>query len=128
MEIALDEEPSAQQLVDRPITLSFDSGRINGSTGCNRYFGAFEQLSQNSFSTGSSFALTRKYCRDTMDQERSYMRFLTDKTFYFKILNAGENRDGDELVLLDNAAKPGQELALGEDVLARFHVSVEEAE
>ena len=63
-----------------------------------------------------------------MDQERSYMRFLTDKTFYFKILNAGENRDRDELVLLDNAATPGQELALGEDVLARFHVSVEEAE
>merc|ERR1719379_798162 len=119
VEIALNEEPSAQQLLDRPITLSFESGRIHGSTGCNRYFGAFQQLSQNSFSTSNQFGLTRRYCGDAMEQERSYIRFVTDKTFYFQIVSAGENGDGDELVLLDNVNEPGQELALGEEVLAR---------
>ena len=69
-----------------PITLNFNSSRMSGSNGCNRYFGAYEQLSENSFSTGS-FASTRKYCAAVSLQEMNYMTFLRDRIFFYDVLN-----------------------------------------
>eukprot|EP01083_Nonionella_stella_P069319 184732_1 len=103
VEISFDEDTSSDlQLIptEYPITLSFDSGRIYGSTGCNRYFGKYGQPSDDSFSTGR-FGLTKKLCRPVMEQERSYMKFFSKKTFFFEINNStGQNED--ELVLFDN--------------------------
>ena len=67
-----------------PITLNFNSSRMSGSNGCNRYFGSYEQLSENSFSTGS-FASTRKYCAAVSLQERNYMTFLRDRIFFYGV-------------------------------------------
>ena len=74
------------QPIDRtyPITLNFNSSRMSGSNGCNRYFGSYEQLSENSFSTGS-FASTRKYCAAVSLQERNYMTFLRDWIFFYEV-------------------------------------------
>lgn len=74
------------QPIDRtyPITLNFNSSRMSGSNGCNRYFGSYEQLSENSFSTGS-FASTRKYCAAVSLQERNYMTFLRDRIFFYEV-------------------------------------------
>ncbi len=129
VEIAFDGEPTAPRLspisLDHPITLAFDSERTYGSTGCNSYSGALRQLSGNSFGTGN-FRLTRKYCRSVMDQERNYLRFLRNRMFHFKIISTGEGED--ELVLLDNVAKPDVEIVQGEEVLARFRVLNEDVE
>lgn len=67
-----------------PITLNFNSSRMSGSNGCNRYFGAYEQLSDNSFSTGS-FASTRKYCAAVSLQEMNYMTFLRNRIFFYEV-------------------------------------------
>ena len=67
-----------------PITLNFNSSRMSGSNGCNRYFGAYEQLSENSFSTGS-FASTRKYCAAVSLQEMNYMTFIRDRIFFYMV-------------------------------------------
>jgi len=67
-----------------PITLNFNSSRMSGSNGCNRYFGSYEQLSENSFSTGS-FASTRKYCAAVRLQEFNYMTFIRDRIFFYEV-------------------------------------------
>jgi len=112
VEIAFNDETNTTVSLSHPITLSFNSDSTYGSTGCNRYFGTPQQLSQHSFST-SNFRLTRMYCRDVMDQERSYMRFFRNRKFYFNIVSS-EN-DEDELILLDDIPDAGEE-----NILARF--------
>jgi len=57
---------------------------MSGSNGCNRYFGGYEQLSENSFSTGS-FASTRKYCAAVRLQEMNYMAFIRDRIFFYEV-------------------------------------------
>ncbi len=58
-----------------------------------------------------------------MEQERSYMKFFSKKTFFFEINNStGQNED--ELVLFDNTpVTPERDLLQEtERVLARFRV------
>ena len=125
VEIAFHEDPTAQQLdsvsLDHPITLSFESERARGSTGCNRYFGGFRQLSPNSFSTSGHFGMTRKYCRAVDEQERNYMRFLRNKMFYYKMI-------GDELILMENEPGPEEELVEEDNISARFRALDEDVE
>ena len=86
-ELAYTPGTSAQPIdTTYPITLNFNSSRMSGSNGCNRYFGLYEKLSENSFSTGS-FASTRKYCATVSLQEMNYMTFLRDRIFFYDVLN-----------------------------------------
>ena len=125
LEIAFNEENTTQISPNHNITLSFDSDRTHGSTGCNRYFGEYQQLSESSFST-SIFGLTRMYCQDTMVQEMNYMRFLRSRIFFYKIICTGESED--ELILFDAIPGPEGELVQGEEVLARFRILNEDVE
>jgi len=109
--------------LNHPITLTFDSTQISGSTGCNRYFGPFDSLSENSFST-SGFGTTRKYCGEVMEQERNYTGFLSGRTFFHEISIAEDNAY--ELVLFDNVAGPGGELVQAENIVARFRTLIED--
>jgi len=119
----LDAESTTRQLdpimPNHPITLLLSSDRIDGSTGCNNYFGSLQDLSEESFST-SNFGLTRMYCRDVMEQERNYMRFLRNRTFFYNITTSEMN---DELILSDAIPGPGGEMMRGEEILARFRAS-----
>ena len=106
---------------NHPITLSFSSTKLSGGTGCNRYFGGYEELSDNSFSTGRC-ALTRKYCRQVDEQEKSYIKFLTGRIFCYEI-NSTDDENEYELTLFDYTVGTDGQPMQTEDVLARFSTS-----
>jgi len=90
-------------LINNPITLEFDTNKITGSTGCNRYFGPYTITSEHSFNT-SSFATTRKLCplEGVMEQEQSYTSLMSNKHFLVEVVNATDSNSGvEELVLWD---------------------------
>eukprot|EP00585_Thalassiosira_rotula_P013345 CAMPEP_0196132786 /NCGR_PEP_ID=MMETSP0910-20130528/2265_1 /TAXON_ID=49265 /ORGANISM="Thalassiosira rotula, Strain GSO102" /LENGTH=277 /DNA_ID=CAMNT_0041392425 /DNA_START=96 /DNA_END=929 /DNA_ORIENTATION=- len=133
LEIAFGEEPNTQQITtishNLPITLYFDSERayISGNTGCNNYGGTLQQLSQNSFTTPGGFRLTRKFCRGLIgEQEKNYMKFLKNRTFYFKM--ASTEDIGAELILLDEMSESEEETTREEIILARFRGLTEDIE
>ena len=101
-----------------PITLLFSSTKLSGGTGCNRYFGGYEELSDNSFSTGRC-ALTRKYCRQVDEQEKSYIQFLTGRIFFYEI-NSTDDENEYELTLFDYTVGTDGQPMQTEDVLAKF--------
>jgi len=70
-----------------PITLNFNSSILAGNNGCNNYRGGYEQLTENSFSTSSGFATTRKYCAAVRLQEMNYMTFIRDRIFFYDVFN-----------------------------------------
>jgi len=54
-----------------------DSGAIEGSGGCNSYFGNFQDLSETSFSIAPNIMTTLKLCGDELDnQESQYLKNL----------------------------------------------------
>ena len=75
------------------ITLSFTSdGQVNGTGGCNRYFGAIESGEAGELSFGPLGA-TRMACpTEVMDQEMAFFQALESVTRY--------EIDGDRLTLL----------------------------
>jgi len=90
-------------LTNNPITLEFDTNKITGSTGCNRYFGPYTIASEHSFNT-SGFATTRKLCpsEGVMEQEQSFTSLFSNKHFLAEVLNATDSNSGvEELVLWD---------------------------
>lgn len=121
IEFALNDDPSLLMpiLSDNHITLSFiDSGRIAGSSGCNRYHGSI-QLStvENSFNT-SFVGGTRMACpgaEGVMEQEKSFLEFMTGRTFYYEL----DEDDSGELVLLDATVRSKGHVVPGE-IVARF--------
>lgn len=106
-------------LVNNPITLEFDTDKITGSTGCNRYFGSYKIESDHSFSTRNT-ATTRKVCpiEGVMEQEQSYTSLFSNKHFLVEILNATDG-NGEELLLWDYVPSSSHERIRGE-LLARF--------
>lgn len=79
-------------IAGRPITIAFKDGQVNGSSGCNSYFGEYT-VNGNEISFGP-LASTEMACMDPegiMQQEQEYLHFLSEVvTFEMK---------GDQLVL-----------------------------
>jgi heat shock protein HslJ len=77
-------------LPDTPITLNFADGGINGSAGCNSYFGVFTQ--SGSSLTFGAIGSTKMACPDpTMQQENEYLAALGAVSSF--------TLDGDQLTL-----------------------------
>lgn len=97
-----------------PITLSFHSGRITGSTGCNRYRGEFELLSNEdgALSIKDNFSTTRMFCNGKMEQERNFITFLENGTVFYEIIS-------NELIFYDYVPGIAGGSSRGE-ILARF--------
>ncbi len=79
-------------ITDRPITISFEDGQVNGSSGCNSYFGEYK-INGNEISFGP-LASTEMACLDPegiMDQEYEYLTFLSEVVTY--------SIEGDQLIL-----------------------------
>ena len=71
----IQDETASSLLVDTQITAEFADGQINGTAGCNHYFGSYEIDGDNI--TFSDFGTTRKACpNEIMEQERSYLAAL----------------------------------------------------
>lgn len=85
---------------DSDVTAEFVAGQVNGSAGCNRYFGSYE-LSGNSLTMAGPFGITEMFCTSppgVMEQESQYITVLQDAASYeidgdqLQIANAdGEN-------------------------------------
>ena len=71
----IQDETASSLLVESQITAEFADGEINGTAGCNSYFGSYEIDGDKI--TFSGFATTRKACpKEIMEQERSYLAAL----------------------------------------------------
>lgn len=73
------------------VTAEFADGQINGSAGCNRYFGSYE-LSGQDLTMAGPFGITEMFCDSPpgiMDQESQYIATLQDAASY--------EIDGDQL-------------------------------
>jgi heat shock protein HslJ len=93
-------------LLDQPAptpgktTLHFESGKVSGSDGCNRYSGSYT-FADNEFKVGPDMVSTKMACAEPlMQQATAFMSALTTAT--------GLKMVADELVLLDAG---GNELA-----------------
>lgn len=109
--------------ITAPITLEFDleNGMIRGNTGCNNYSGRLDNWADESFSTAGQFMTTRMGCEDElMEQEMAFLRFLMDKTFFYKIIDTNEHV---ELVWFDDLPSSDNE---GGSIVARFVSSTSE--
>jgi heat shock protein HslJ len=66
----------------RPLTISFEDGRLNGFSGCNRFFGHYTDSTDGVFSTGQLGA-TKMACGDGRDQlEQHYLEQLAASKLY----------------------------------------------
>jgi heat shock protein HslJ len=66
------------------VTAEFVDGQINGSAGCNNYFGSYE-LSGNSLTMAGPFGITEMFCASppgVMEQESQYMVTIQDAASY----------------------------------------------
>ena len=104
------------------ITLSFESKRISGSTGCNRYHSSVDFYAENAFNT-SFVATTRMLCggEGVMEQETNYIKFLSGSEFFYDFVSAtaGNGEAQNELILLDSITRPKGHSVPGE-IVARF--------
>jgi heat shock protein HslJ len=65
------------------ITANFKNGEINGSAGCNSYFGRYQDEGQNL--TIGEIGMTEMYCMEPeglMDQESTYLKLLAEAQSY----------------------------------------------
>ena len=72
-----------QVLEGTSITANFENGEINGSAGCNSYFGAYQVEAQN-ISFGQ-IGMTEMFCMEpegVMEQESFYLGALADAQRY----------------------------------------------
>ena len=68
---------------DSTVSAEFTEGQINGSAGCNNYFGSYEVSGKNL--TFGPVASTEMYCMDPegiMDQEYAYLKSLGQAETY----------------------------------------------
>jgi heat shock protein HslJ len=77
------------------VTLHFEDGRLDGTAGCNGYFGDY-QLAGDSLTVGT-LGSTEMWCEGLMDQESAYLN----------LLRAVETaaREGDSLILTGPAGR-----------------------
>jgi heat shock protein HslJ len=103
---------NGQQLVPTTsITIIFTSGgKLSGSSGCNRYSGAYTS-SGNSFQTTSPLASTMMACpQPIMDQEAAYLNSLAAARTY--------SVSGSQLILSDSSGKNALVYQAQEQVLS----------
>ncbi|MGB3459759.1 MAG: META domain-containing protein [Halobacteriota archaeon] len=70
-------------LVNTTITAYFENGSINGSAGCNGYFGAYT-VDGNEINISKALGTTKMYCgpEEVMQQEYQYLEMLGNVTTY----------------------------------------------
>lgn len=66
--------PGEAPIEDAAPTLSFEEGNINGTTGCNGYFGSYTLDGTNL--TIGQVGQTEMYCDGRMEQEQAYLQML----------------------------------------------------
>ena len=80
-------------LPENPGSIEFASGRVTGSTGCNRYFGSYQLMGGESVQI-SQPGLTMMACPEKIAaQEHQYLKNLADINFFLL--------QGDKVELLD---------------------------
>jgi len=90
--------PDQPLVTDTLITLNFDTNKITGSDGCNRYNASYT-LNSDKLNINKNVATTMMACPEPiMRQASGYLNALTQATGY-KI-------KGEQLTLLDTAGKP----------------------
>lgn len=90
---SLNEEPP---LSEAQPTISFESGEVNGSTGCNRYFGSYDASGKNL--EISDLGWTEMACltpEGAMAQEQQFMKLLYESSQY--------QINGDQLTLINSS-------------------------
>lgn len=101
------------------ITISFELSRISGRVGCNGYGGDMTKLTSSTFHVGILLQLLMYCIHDgVMDQEDSFMHLLTDRSFYYEIVDL-DGQDAKMLVLSELMNATGGNAKKGE-VVARF--------
>lgn len=76
-------------------TIYFEKDGVNGSAGCNSYFGSYTQDGQKL--TFGELGSTMMYCEEAMEQETAFLKALSSVARY-------QIEDG-KLLLLDNAGQ-----------------------
>ena len=94
--VGLNGEPAKTFEGDREtyLQLSIDENRLQGSGGCNRFFGTYE-LKGETIRFGKIGA-TRMYCEDAMEQEDAFFAMLDQATRYRITDNQLELFSGDK--------------------------------
>ena len=72
-------------------TLYFEKDGVNGSAGCNSYFGSYTLVGKKI--TFSGLGSTMMYCEETMEQETAFLKALEAATHY--------RMENETLLLLD---------------------------
>jgi heat shock protein HslJ len=86
-------------LPETTVDARFSNGRIDGSTGCNRFFGTYTGGEDNRLTPGSGFGATRMACPPAIArQEQRYLALLP--------LMASWQRHDDTLQLLNKDREP----------------------
>ncbi|MBK8452080.1 MAG: META domain-containing protein [Thiofilum sp.] len=82
----------------RPVSISFERGRMNGFNGCNSYSGSYLASEDGTLVLGQP-SVTRMLCSGAADEiERDYMAQLTKVRMYALVRG--------QLLLLDTQRKP----------------------
>ncbi len=88
---------SQSVISERPVTLNFENGKINGTDGCNRY-GTSYTVNGARFAASKDMVTTTMACPEPiMQQAAAYTTALTQAATY--------NSDGRQLRLLDASGK-----------------------
>jgi heat shock protein HslJ len=86
-------------LPETTVDARFSNGRVDGSTGCNRFFGTYTGTVDNQLTPGSGFGATRMACPPAIaSQEQRYLALLS--------LMASWQRHGNTLQLLNKNQEP----------------------
>jgi heat shock protein HslJ len=81
------------------VSATFNKEQINGSAGCNRYFGAYSRETNNRLTLTSAIVSTQMACEPAVSaQEQRYLALLA--------LVSGWQRQGESLLLLDEKQRP----------------------
>ena len=98
-------------LPETTVDARFSNGRVDGSTGCNRYFGNYTGAADNQLTPGPGFGTTRMACPPAIArQEQRYLALLSIMAYW--------QRHDDTLRLLNGDREPVLEfVAAGPAVL-----------
>jgi heat shock protein HslJ len=91
---------------ERPLSISFDSNRMSGYSGCNSFFGSYTASSDGVFGTGAIGA-TKMACIGERDQlERDYLDRLAQASTYTASRDQLQLLDAQRKVLLSFVSAP----------------------
>lgn len=95
--------------VTRPLTLNIDDTRLNGYTGCNRFFSGYTASADGVFSAGT-IGTTKMACANGRDKlEYDYLQQLSKAERYAITSNQLHLLDGKrQILLVYQTNKPGK--------------------